>query len=378
MGEGLSILITAADVSGDAHAAGLIQALRRRAPTARFVGVGGEKMAAAGCDLLERPADRSAMLLGGTVAQLAYYHKLIGRVRRAIREKRPAVHVPVDSPALNWHLAAAAKKAGAPVVYYIAPQVWAWAPWRVGKLRRLTDAVACILPFEQPYLRSRGVNARYVGHPLFDRMPPANPPDLDEPAASGRWRIALLAGSRQGEIRGHAPALAAVADGLARKFPDAELTFLAPDEQAAEWIRAAANRSDLHIVAGRTQEALARAHFAVTKSGTVTLEAAHFGVPMAVFYRVNRLGYNLLGRWLLRTPNVALVNILAGRELAPELVPWYGDAGPLLRQAERMLADVEGLKRLRRELMALVAPLRTAPPATAADNAAQLVLAAVG
>jgi len=368
-----TVFVTAADVSGDIHAARLIRALSDRLGRARFVGVGGRHMAEAGCDLLDDTTARASML-GHSFAHLLYFHGLIRRVAAAMDEYRPAVHVPVDSPAMNWHLARAARKRHIPVMYYICPQVWAWAPWRVRKLRRLTDAVACILPFEPCYLRPRGVNAHYVGHPLFDELPGADPPDLHEAARTGAWRIALLPGSRAGEIDRHAPALAAVYDRLRRAHPQAEFTFTAFGAEAADHIRAAAGRDDLPIEISRTPEVLRRSHFAVVTSGTVTLEVAHFGVPMVVFYHVGRLGYHLLGRWLIRTRHLSLVNILAGKELVPELMPWFGDAGLLTEAAEEMLADPDRLAATRQALLELVGPLKAGADATAADKAAELVV----
>ena len=365
------IFITAAEASGDAHAAGLIAALGRRLPGARFVGIGGPAMAAAGCELLAEPVRRAAMTTG-PFTQLGYFWKLLRRVKRAIKDVRPAVLVPVDSPALNWHLAKAARRRNVPVVYYVAPQVWAWAPWRVRKLRRLTDAVACILPFEEDYLRRRGVNAHFVGHPLFDELPPADPRDLDEAARTGRWRIALLPGSREGEIKRHAPALAEVMDRLRRRRPEAEFTLTAGSDAVAEMIRRHARRDDLPLAVGDTPAVLARSHFAVVASGTVTLEVAHFGVPMIVFYHVPKWQYRLAGRWIVRTPHLSLVNVLAERQLVPELMPWYGDAAVLADAAEEMLDDLPRLKRTRSELLELVAPLHR--QAAAADGVAELVV----
>ncbi|MHC4716761.1 MAG: lipid-A-disaccharide synthase, partial [Planctomycetota bacterium] len=296
-----TIFVTAAEVSGDIHAARLIRALSARLEGPRFVGVGGRHMAEAGCELLGETTGRATMLLH-SVAQVLYFRRLIGRVAEAMAQRRPAVHVPVDSPAMNWHLARAAHRRRIPVMYYICPQVWAWAPWRVRKLRRLTDAVACILPFEPEYLRPRGVNAHYVGHPLFDDLPRPDPPDLAQAARTGRWRIALLPGSRVTEINHHAPALAQVYDRLRRRYPQAEFTFTAFGAEAADRIRRKAGRDDLPMEVSRTPEVLRQCHFAVVASGTVTLEVAHFGVPMVVFYRASRLGYHLLGRWLIRTP----------------------------------------------------------------------------
>lgn len=368
-----TIFITAAEASGDAHAAGLIEALRRRVSDARFIGIGGPAMASAGCELIAEPV-RRAVMTTGAFAHLGYFYKLIRQVRRAMDEIRPDVHVPVDSPALNWHLAKAARKRRIPVAYYIAPQTWAWAPWRVRKLRKLTDAVACILPFEADYFGERGVNAHYVGHPLFDDLPAADPPDLAAAAASGQWRITLLPGSRESEIKSHAPALAAVMDGLARRYSQARFTITAIDDHAADVIRQSTGRGDLPIEVGHTAEVLKRSHFAITASGTVTLEVAHFGVPMVIFYRVGKWTYRLIGRWLIRTPHLSLVNILAGRTLVPELMPWFGDAGEILRCAEEMLEDIEALMELRKELLKVVAPLRAKPPGSAADNAARIVL----
>ncbi len=375
------IFITAAEASGDAHAAGLIVALRRRLGQVRFVGVGGPRMAQAGCHLVAQPLERAAMTTSA-IAQAPYFWKVIRTAAAAMSECHPAVHVPVDSPALNWHLAKAARRRHIPVAYYIAPQVWAWAPWRVRKLRRLTDAVACILPFEEQYLRCRGVNARYVGHPVFDDLPLAQPPDLAAAAAGGDWRIALLPGSRPGVIRHHAPALALVMDRLREKFPKARFTFAAADAQAAERITRAvgdrpADKEKLPIVVGPVEETLARCNFALATSGTVTLQAAHFGLPMVIFYHVRRWAWPM-GKLLIRTRYLSAINILAGRELAPELMPWFGDAGILADRAIDLLENPAQLAAQQSQLLELVAPLRVKPPGSAADNAAQLVIRTAG
>ncbi|MFW6133845.1 MAG: lipid-A-disaccharide synthase [Planctomycetota bacterium] len=372
----MTIFLSAAEASGDQHAARLIEALRRRIPDARFIGVAGERMAEAGCEVLA-DVTRRASMLGGAVWQLRYYVKTIRRVQRQITEIRPDLHIPVDSPAMNWHLASAARDAGAAVMYYIAPQVWAWAPWRAGKLARLTDAVACILPFEQRYLRDRGVNATYVGHPLFETLPhrPDPLPDLAEAWSEGTWRVALLPGSRPGEIRQHAPALAATAEAITRRWPKAKCTFTAHSEQGAAALGKIRRRSDADIAVGRTREVLADTHFAVAVSGTVTLEVAYFGVPMAIFYRTSRLlraALRAVGRWGVPTPHFSLVNILAGRRIVPELVPWHGASRPLVRLVMEMLDDLGYLYEARQELIDLIDPVRRRMDRPASDAAAEL------
>ncbi len=238
--------MSAAEASGDAHAARLIRAIRAMAPQAEFIGAAGPKMAAEGCQVVA-DLTRDASMVGGPFLKLGHYYKAVKQLAKAVGESGANVVVPVDSPALNWHVAKAARRSGIPVVYYIAPQVWAWFPWRVKKLARLTTAVACILPFEEEYLRSRGVNATYVGHPLFEDAAGghADPPDLCEPWANGTWQVAMVPGSRPGEIRGHAPAMLRLAEAISARWPRSRCVFAAHDDRAAEIIAACCGRDTL-------------------------------------------------------------------------------------------------------------------------------------
>ena len=375
----VTIFISAAEASGDEHAAGLIRAVRSRRADVRFVGAGGPRMAESGCDVL-LDLTKTASMLTGPLLKLGYYWRAVRRLQRAMQEIQPAVHVPVDSPAINWHLAATAGKLGAAVVYYIAPQVWAWAPWRAGKLARLADRVACILPFEQAHLRACGVNATYVGHPLFDSLPerPASLPDLAEAWADGSWRVTLLPGSRPAEIRHHAPALLAAADAIRRRWKNAQCTLTARTDQCAEAIRNSAGPAGLpEIAVGRTPQVLKNSHFAVVASGTVTLEAAHFGVPMVVFYRTGRLlgaARRLAGRRVVPTRQFSLVNILAGRRIVPELIPWYGSTKQLTETVIETMNDLGYLYEMRQDMLSVVEPLHAGDGRTACENTADVVV----
>ena len=379
-----TIFLSAAEASGDAHGAALIESIRRLVPDARFVGAAGRKMAQAGCEVIADLTQQASML-AGPLLKLGYYIPMLLRLKGAIRKIRPDVHVPIDSPALNWHLAAAARAVGTPVAYYLSPQVWAWGPWRVKKLARLTDRVACILPFEQRYLRDRGVNATYVGHPLFDTLcassasgDPPEPPDLLDAYGQGTWRVALLAGSRTGEIAAHTKALLACARAIHRRWPQSECTFCAADERAAEAIRKRIGGADIPVAPAQTAQILARSHFAITASGTVTLEAAHFGVPMVVFYRASRFVdlVHLVGApfGILATPHLSLVNILAGQRMVPELMPWHGEVDKLVDIVLEVMDDLAWLIETRSRLREIVAPLSAAPGQTASDNAAKLIV----
>jgi len=370
--------MSAAEASGDEHAGRLIHSLRRRfGDDVRFVGAAGPHMAAAGCEVLADFTVHASMLLE-PILRLPYWLRAIARLKRQIAEMRPDVHIPVDSPALNWHLIKAARKAGAMVVYYIAPQVWAWAPWRVRKLARRTDHVACTLPFEQRYLRDRGVAATFVGHPLLDALPPRPDPlsDLAGAWADGDWRIAMLPGSRRGEIKANVRALHVSADLIRRHWPAARCLLAVRNAADADTVTRAC-RGELprntEVVVGRTADVLSRAHFAVAKSGTNLLQAAHFGVPLVTFYRAGRLKYYLLGRWLIRTPHLCLVNILAGRRIVPELMPWYGSARQLSSMVIDTMGDLGFLFEARRGLLEVADSLRAPGGGSASDNMADLV-----
>ena len=371
----LTIFLSAAEASGDEHASHLIAAIRRLRPDAKFIGAAGPKMTAAGCESIV-DLTRRASMAGGAIAQIGYYRKMVRMIRAKIAEIRPDLLIPVDSPALNWHMAAEARQCGSKVFYYIAPQVWAWAPWRVKKLARLTDQVGCILPFEQAYLRHRGVNATYVGHPLMDTLPdrPAEAADLAEAWANGKWRVALLPGSRPGEIRSHVPALLATAEAIRARWPEARCTVTAWSQRCADILRPLVEGADVELAVGRTRDVLAQSHFAVATSGTVTLEVAHFGAPMLIFYRAGRLIYNTLGRLLLRTKHLSLVNILAGRRLVPEIMPWHGKVQQIVDAAMDMMGDYGWLCQTRRDLIDLTDNLRAAREGSASENAARLAL----
>lgn len=379
-----TIFLSAAEASGDEHASHLIRALRERlGDTVRFVGAAGPKMQAAGCESL---ADLTAQatMLAGPLLKLRYYHRMVRTLQRHIRQIRPDLVIPVDSPALNWHMCKAARQAGSKVMYYIAPQVWAWAPWRVKKLARLTDAVACLLPFEQEYLRRRGVSATFVGHPLLDSLPPRPQPPSDIIGAygDGSWRVALLLGSRQGEIARHAPAMLQVAADIRSRYDKATCVFCPGTEKAAAQLSAVLgdrlNQPGLEVVVGQTRQQLAQAHFALAVSGTVTLDVSHFGLPMLVFYRVSRCAYNALGRWIIRTPHFSLPNIVAGREIVPEIVPWYGNVGQISHAVLSALDDLGTLVETRSDLIAMMDSLRPPHGQTASQNAADIAAALIG
>ncbi len=354
------IFISAVEPSGDRHAAGLIRAIRQQCPAARFLGVAGPLMQEAGCLAIEDWTRQSAMLVGAVrLAGRAY--RLVRRVRALLRNDPCDLAVLVDSPALHLPMAKHIRAAGCPVLYYIAPQLWAWAPWRIGRLRRRINRLAAILPFEEAYFRQRGIDAGFVGHPLVEQLAsdPADQATVHGLRELGRPLVACLPGSRQHVIREVLPGQIEVAHGIARQHPRAGFLFAAASPDAEATIGAALGTPPfpVKIITGRNADLLAAADLALCASGTATLEVAWHRLPMVVMYNGSKWGYRLVGRWLITTPHLCLVNILAGRRVVPEFMPYYVSTAPILAEALDLLANDERRAAMRRDLDAVVASL---------------------
>ncbi len=361
-GKTYRIFISAAEPSGDAHCAGLIEALKQHNPGIEFVGVGGDKMAAAGCELLERTVDRAAMAYEA-FKHAAHYFRLVLRIETFLKKNSFDLVIVCDSPAFNFHVARAAKKAGIKTLFYVAPQLWAWGQWRIKKLQRYCDRLACILPFEQDWFVQRGVNAAFVGNPMLD--------DLDEDFNGGRKRypdfeprkatITLMPGSRAAEINSLWGPVQQIAIRIKRKYPGISFTAVAVDDRGKEILKSMqALGFGCKYIIGSVAEAARQADLAVVASGSATLQVAACGCPMVVLYQSSRILWHLLGRWLLKTKHLSLVNILAGRELVPEFMPYFSSIEPIVQAVDQLLQDRNRLIRTSDELIRLAGTLRTA------------------
>lgn len=352
-------MFTGFEPSGDDHAAAVIAELKRRDPSLEICAWGGPKMAAAGARIIERTGDDAVVGVPG-IEKIREHRRMNKRIGAWIESNRPRVHVPVDSPAANFPVCALAKGAGAKVVHLVAPQVWAWGGWRVNKLRRLTDHVCCLLPFEEPWFRQRHVPATFVGHPLFDHELELGSLDVaieGWPDAGGP-RIAMMPGSRPAEITRNLPILLETYREIHRRHTGTVGIIAGTREDAEANFRRVATKAgvgwpdDIRVVHGSTDAVIRWTELALVVSGTVTLQIARQARPMVIVYKSSRLLYNVLGRWIIQTPFFTLPNLLAGRELVPELVPHFGGAEamierslPLVRteaaeQQRRSLADI--------------------------------------
>jgi lipid-A-disaccharide synthase len=379
----LRVAIVAGETSGDALGAALMAALRERAGPIEFRGVAGPAMRAAGC---VARADAHELAVMGLIEPLKHLPRLL-RLRSMLIKRisawRPELFIGVDAPAFNLGLAARFKARGILTVQYVSPQVWAWRPGRVRTIARRCDLVLCLLPFEPEFYRSHAVRAEFVGHPLADQIP-LQPDRAAARAALGldarQPVLALLPGSRLGEVQRLAAPFIATAIELSRRRP--QLQLLAPMANAAA--RAAFEHAllgapaaaalNLQLLDGQAREALTAADAALVTSGTATLEALLCGCPMVVAYRVGALTALLLRTLrLVRLRYFSLPNLLAGEALAPEFFQEAVTSENLSGAIERALDDVAQREYLQREFLRVHQSLRAGGAGRAADAVLQLL-----
>lgn len=346
----MDLMMVAGEASGDAHGAELMLALRRQHPQLQFFGCGGEQMAGAGCELLVSNTELAVMGLFEVLRHLSRLRRLLRRLRTAMLSRRPAAVILIDFPDFNLRLAAAARRAGIPVIYFISPQVWAWRSGRVRQIRRNVRRLISIIPFEPAFYARHGMEIAYVGHPLVERMARAragNPTPAEFRHSLGldgaAELVALLPGSRRRELQNHLPVLC---EAARRLHAERHVEFLLPvaPTVSLEEIRDAIPpplHACIHLLPSQAMSAaVTHARLALVASGTATLETALLGTPLVVFYRLSPLTF-LLGRKLVRLSHVSLVNLIAERSVVPELLQGDFTADNLISWAHRLLPDGE-------------------------------------
>jgi len=353
------VFVSVNEPSADAHCAEMVRALKVMHPNIECVGIGGPKLADAGCELLEETVGR-AVMTHKAIAHAGHYYKLIKRIQRYLRENPVDLVVVCDSPALNFHIAKAAKRAGTRTLFFVAPQLWAWGGWRIGKLRRCCDKLCCLLPFEEQWFNERGVDTTFVGNPLLDRLPD----DLtsyrkDYSGFDPRQaRIALMPGSRLAEIESLWRPMQEIALRLKQEFPAVRFTAVATNDER----RALLNQMEIpgfqceYSIDSVTDTADA-VDFSLVASGSATLEVASAGCPMVVMYQTSRFLWHLLGRWLVQSKFFTLVNLLADRALVPEFMPYFTSIDPIVAKVTEFLRNRATLDQLSNDLIDLVEPL---------------------
>lgn len=317
------ILLVTGEASGDIHGAHLALALQKLNPAVELIGVGGRRMSAAGVNLLPHVDRVDAMGVPG-IRQLMKGWKTLRTLSRYVQEESFDAIVLIDSPGLNLRLAKVAAKASHNIIYYIAPQVWAWGSRRLQLIRKVVNHVLAILPFEEAYFQKAGISCTYVGHPLLDELKSS----YDK--AHERQRlgleaegivIGLLPGSRAREVQAVLPALLETVQQIRDRYPLLQVllaqAYSLSDSVMHELLRH--SEQQVKVVKGLPNEVLAASDLLLVTSGTATLQAALIGRPMVVVYRVSPLTYQI-AKCLVRIPHISLVNILAGKEIVPELI----------------------------------------------------------
>ncbi|HWB87277.1 MAG TPA: lipid-A-disaccharide synthase [Bryobacteraceae bacterium] len=334
------ILVSAGEVSGDFYAALVVEELRRLWPDAEYFGCTGPRLRAAGVHTV---VDAASLAVVGLLEVVRHIPRIYGEYRKlvaAARVEKPALALLTDSPDFHLRVAKKLHAEGIPVVYLVAPQVWAWRRGRLPRMRRIIYRLFCIFPFEEEFFTREKVPATYIGHPLAGRVRASLSRDeffrkhgLDV----NRPLVSVLPGSRRGEAARHLPALRDAVERLSREQP---LNFALPASATcgAAFFRERLGRSPIRVLEGESWDAMAHADVALAASGTVTVEAALLGTPMVTFYKVTAPSW-IAGKALVRVPFYSMVNLIAGRAVVPELMQRQATGERIAAEALRLLRD---------------------------------------
>ncbi len=394
-----SIFISAGEASGEHYGALLIEALKRRltaaGQTAAFFGMGGPRMVGAGLQCVVRAEDMAVMGITEVVRHLPRIYREFRKLKRAIRERRPAVAVLIDFPDIHFRLAEEFHRLGVPVIYFVSPQLWAWKKHRIKLVKKYVDKMLVIFPFEEQFYREHGVEVEFVGHPLAELPLPTISREQFARESSlnpDRTWVGLLPGSRIKEIRENLPEMLAAARiltlrGLMPSDPHGEYEFIVP---LAPTLSAAQRSMVLGMVkelgagcsirlADDARATLHHARASVVASGTATVEAALMGNPFVVVYRVSPITYAIAKR-VVTVPHVAMANLIAGGRVVPELIQDEFEAANIVEQIEPLLPDGPRRESMMKELKRIRGLLNSRPGSDggmkggAIDRAAEITL----
>ena len=374
-----TVLFTAFEPSGDSHAAEVIRELYRRRSDLEIVAWGGPRMAEAGATLEAVTAGDGVMGLGG-LSRIRMVYRERDRIAEWMKSRRLLLHIGVDSPSANIRIAPVIHAAGVRYVQFVAPQFWAWAPWRLTRFRKLATEVLCVLPFEAEWFRQRGMRARYVGHPVVSK-----PLDVDAVAAErgrisvpdGAPKIVILPGSRRSEIVANMVLLVEAFEELRTRHEGTVGVIVAAKEDLQELIDdtigSSGGGANLRVEVGNLQGYLDWADLALNASGTVSLDLARQQVPMVGVYKMGIVSW-LGSKFLLSMRDRLLPNIVAARRIVPEFVPYVGGPTPIADAADALLSDPQRMEQTRDDLAEVVARFgRKDPAVEAADAIEQLI-----
>lgn len=335
------IFISAGESSGDIHGANLMRCLMKKNPSLKFYGLGKENMKRAGLHCLHDMSTKSLMWLH-VLTELTTFLQMKRDCIRFFQQEKPDAVILIDYCGFNFHLARAAKKLGIPVIYYICPQLWAHAPWRVKKMKKLVDKLIVVYPFEKPFYERAGIPVTYVGHPLFDEI---SKEGIDEGIVSelkkqGETIVSFLPGSRKQEIVRILPLLLQSAARIQQTIPSVKFLVSCSDEQHLDLVQTITRESGVNckIMVGNVHEVIKASDLCIAGAGTITLQIAYYLKPMIIVYKISPFAY-FIARPFLITPYIGLVNTLAQKMIVPELLMYRKNYAWLASQAIQLLND---------------------------------------
>lgn len=345
------VMIIAGEASGDLHGSGVVRELKRRQPAMEIFGVGGDRMKAAGMQLIYHVNELSFMGFAEVLRHLPIIRSVKRALEMVLKFRKPDVVLLIDYPGFNLPFAATAKRNGIKVVYYISPQVWAWRRSRIKRMRGVVDKMLVIFPFEADLYRKEGIDAEFVGHPLLEVLRS----NLDRKGFFTRYGLdpnkkllGLFPGSRLHEVENIFPEMLKGARIIAGERGMEVAMAIAPTLEEKHF-EPFYNLDGIHLIKGATYELMDHSDFALVTSGTATLETALFTTPMVIVYKTSWPTY-LIGRVLVRIRNIGLVNIVAGKRIVPELIQHRATGANLAREALKILRDESALAAMRDEL----------------------------
>lgn len=347
-----SILIVAGEVSGDIQGGKLVKAIKELSPEIKIAGIGGDNMSSAGMELLRSVDEMSFLGFTEIIKHLPFVRKVMNELLKWIEIERPKIVLLIDYPGFNLRLAEKAKKLGCKIIYYISPQIWAWGKGRIKKIARVVDQMIVIFPFEEELYRNAGVAVEFVGHPILENLEVNSSKedffsenDLD----SDEILIGLLPGSRTQEVESLYKTMIDAVELLKSEFPNAQsITAKSPVLDNAVYDKIAGN--DRLKQTNKTYDVMKHSDLLFVASGTATLESACFGTPFIVVYRVSPISW-FIGKMLVKIDSIGLVNIVAGKKIAPELLQSDLTPARLAREALNILKDEKSYAETSSELL---------------------------
>ena len=363
----------AGEVSGDLHGGALLQAVRAVDPSIEAFGMGGDRMAREGFRILRHAHEMAFLGFFEVVRHYPFIHKVYNEMKAALKTEKPDLLILVDYPGFNLKFAREAKKLGVPVLYYISPQIWAWAGHRIHTIKKLVNHMVVFFPFEETLYQDAGVPVTFVGHPLKDKFSVSESKETFfrkwglDPA---KKTIGLLPGSRKQEVTSLLPEMIGAAELLKKMFPDLQCLVAQTSSLPDALYQPAMDHPFIQIVKDETYSVMAHADAVIVASGTATLETALANTPMVILYKMAPISY-WIGKHLVEVDHIGLVNIVAGKGIVPELIQHEATAKNISETLLPFLTDKEQVQKTKQELQIVSEKLGDKG---AADRAAQVVL----